>query len=75
MISDSKCQELWTLLQEVRRVDTLTNQDMIRYRRECERHVGSDEHLYRVEWVSGSNQMCVMSVAVSKVTAPTGYTG
>lgn len=51
MVSDNKCQELWTLLQEVRRVDTLTNQDMIRYRRESERHVGSDEHLYRIEWV------------------------
>ncbi|KAL4069818.1 hypothetical protein V8B97DRAFT_2104708 [Scleroderma yunnanense] len=59
VISDSKCQELWTLLQEVRRVDTLTNQDMIRYRRESERHVGSDEHLYRVEWDPHGKKMYI----------------
>ncbi|KAI6153808.1 hypothetical protein BKA82DRAFT_14535 [Pisolithus tinctorius] len=51
VVSDNKCQELWALLRDVRRVGVLTNQDMIRYRRESEKHVGSDEHLYRVEWL------------------------
>lgn len=52
--ADSKCQELWELLQVTRKVDTLTMQDVIRYRREAEQHVGSDENLYRIEWVSDS---------------------
>ncbi|KAG6335086.1 hypothetical protein ID866_3995 [Astraeus odoratus] len=59
VISDSKCQELWTLLQDVRRADTLSNRDMIRYRRESERHVGSDENLYRVEWDAQSKKIYI----------------
>jgi paired amphipathic helix protein Sin3a len=51
LLSDNKCQELWVLLQQTRKVDGLSNQDMIRYRREAERHVGADEHLYRFDWV------------------------
>lgn len=53
------------MLQEVRRVDTSTNQDMIRYRRESERHAGSDEHLYRVEWVSWTNSTWPWRAAAS----------
>ncbi|KAH0838111.1 hypothetical protein J3R83DRAFT_6357 [Lanmaoa asiatica] len=52
VLSDNKSQELWIMLQDARKADRLTNQDMIRYRREAERHVGSDEHLYRIEWVA-----------------------
>ena len=52
VLSDGKSQELLTMLQDVHKASRLTNQDMIRYRREAERHVGSDEHLYRIEWVS-----------------------
>jgi paired amphipathic helix protein Sin3a len=26
-------------------------QDLIRYRREAELHVGADDHLYRIQWV------------------------
>ncbi|KAI6047849.1 hypothetical protein EDC04DRAFT_2886647 [Pisolithus marmoratus] len=59
VVSDNKCQELWALLRDVRRVDALTNQDMIRYRRESEKHVGSDEHLYRVEWDAQSKKMYI----------------
>lgn len=59
VVSDNKCQELWALLRDVRRVGVLTNQDMIRYRRESEKHVGSDEHLYRVEWDSHLKKMYI----------------
>lgn len=52
VLSDNKSQELWMMLQDARKTERLTNQDIIRYRREAERHVGSDEHLYRVEWVA-----------------------
>lgn len=54
VLSDNKSQELWAMLREARRAEKVTIQDMIRYRREAERHVGADEHLYRIEWVSGS---------------------
>jgi hypothetical protein len=61
IISDAKCQELWSLLQSVSSSEVLTNQDFIRYRREAERHVGQDDHLYRVQWVSATvNQRSIL---------------
>ncbi|KAF8140489.1 hypothetical protein EV363DRAFT_1152523 [Boletus edulis] len=59
VLSDNKSQELWAMLQEARRTERLTNQDMIRYRREAERHVGPDEHLYRIEWDPQSKKMMI----------------
>ncbi|KAL4269176.1 Transcriptional regulatory protein Sin3-like protein [Pleurotus pulmonarius] len=50
ILSDNKCQELWTLLQYMQAADTLTNRDIVRYRREAERHVGQDDHLYKIKW-------------------------
>lgn len=50
-MSDAKCQELWALLQSVQVTETITNQDIVRYRREAETHVGPDGHLYRFQWV------------------------
>ncbi|KAJ3763150.1 hypothetical protein EV360DRAFT_92032 [Lentinula raphanica] len=49
--SDAKCQELWALLQSAQVSDSITNQDVIRYRREAETNVGQDGHLYRIQWV------------------------
>ncbi|KAI0347668.1 hypothetical protein BDW22DRAFT_1319555 [Trametopsis cervina] len=46
---DNRCQELWHLLQATRKQDDLTLYDIIRYRREAERHVGADDHLYRID--------------------------
>ncbi|KIY50623.1 hypothetical protein FISHEDRAFT_39019 [Fistulina hepatica ATCC 64428] len=46
VLSDLRCHELWSLLQ----IAALTIQDIIRYRREAERYVSSDEHLYRIVW-------------------------
>ncbi|KAF9015729.1 hypothetical protein BDQ17DRAFT_1341548 [Cyathus striatus] len=62
VLSDNKCQELWSLLQGARNSDTITNQDMVRYRREAERHVGQDDHLYRIQWVRESKtiRVCLM---------------
>ncbi|KAG5220956.1 Transcriptional regulatory protein [Salix suchowensis] len=50
ILSDNKCQELWTLLQYMQTADALTNRDIVRYRREAERHVGQDDHLYKIKW-------------------------
>ncbi|OBZ68377.1 Paired amphipathic helix protein pst1 [Grifola frondosa] len=51
ILADNKCQELWYLLQKARSAETTTAHDTIRYRREAERHVGSDDNLYRFDWV------------------------
>ena len=49
--ADSKCQELWELLRWTRKQENTTVRDVIGYRREAGQHVGSDENLYRIEWV------------------------
>ncbi|KAJ4485722.1 hypothetical protein J3R30DRAFT_3441510 [Lentinula aciculospora] len=48
--SDAKCQELWSLLQSAQVSESITNQDIIRYRREAETNVGPDGHLYKIQW-------------------------
>lgn len=50
--SDAKCQELWSLLQSAQVSESITNQDVIRYRREAETNVGQDGNLYKIQWVS-----------------------
>ncbi|KAF5368328.1 hypothetical protein D9758_002152 [Tetrapyrgos nigripes] len=57
IISDAKCQELWTLLQSAHNSDAISNQDIIRYRREAERHVGQDDHLYRIQWIQVTDSL------------------
>ena len=52
ILGDNKCQELWHLLKRIRRKEGVTLHDIVRYRREAERHVGSDEHLYKIDCVS-----------------------
>lgn len=51
MLADQKSLDLRTLLENARAGGGVSNRDIIRYRREAELNVGSDEHLYRVEWV------------------------
>ncbi|KAJ3731949.1 hypothetical protein DFJ43DRAFT_1076534 [Lentinula guzmanii] len=48
--SDAKCQDLWALLQSAQVSESITNQDVIRYRREAETNIGQDGHLYRIQW-------------------------
>lgn len=62
MLGDNKCQELWFLLQQARSADELTTHDTIRYRREAERNVGSDEKLYRFDWVRANLRYGRLSV-------------
>lgn len=53
ILADQKSLDLRGLLESARATgDGITNRDVIRYRREAELNVGSDDHLYRVEWVS-----------------------
>ncbi|TBU34473.1 hypothetical protein BD311DRAFT_649726 [Dichomitus squalens] len=57
VLGDNKCQELWYLLQHARSADKATTHDVIRYRREAERSVGSDEKLYRFDWDVASKSL------------------
>ncbi|OCH87472.1 hypothetical protein OBBRIDRAFT_814100 [Obba rivulosa] len=50
IMGDNKCQELWELLQHEHSQHDVTINDTIRYRREAERHVGSDDNLYKLDW-------------------------
>ena len=52
ILGDNKCQELWHLLKSIRRKEVVTLHDIVRYRREAEHHVGSDDHLYKIDCVS-----------------------
>ncbi len=54
IVSDNKCQELWQFLRRHRSEVSFTRQDIIKYRRNAEQHVGADDNLYRVEWVRDS---------------------
>ncbi|EKM84028.1 hypothetical protein AGABI1DRAFT_110625 [Agaricus bisporus var. burnettii JB137-S8] len=55
--SDSKCRELWSLLQAAQASDTVSRQDIVRYRREAEQHAGQDDHLYKLQWVRETQSM------------------
>ncbi|KAH9858239.1 hypothetical protein C2E23DRAFT_718829 [Lenzites betulinus] len=60
VLADHKCQELWYLLRRARsaeRAAVTTTHDVIRYRREAERHVGSDEKLYRLDWDAAGKKL------------------
>ncbi|TFK41885.1 histone deacetylase complex, SIN3 component [Crucibulum laeve] len=59
VLLDSKCRELWSLLQSAQSSEFITNQDVVRYRREAERHVGLDDHLYRIQSVRESKSIRV----------------
>ncbi|KAI0324037.1 hypothetical protein GY45DRAFT_1314444 [Cubamyces sp. BRFM 1775] len=58
VLADNKCQELWYMLQQVRNGEKAsTIHDTIRYRREAERHVGSDEKLYKLDWDGATKRL------------------
>ena len=58
IVSDNKCQELWQFLRRHRSEVSFTRQDIIKYRRKAEQHVGTDDNLYRVEWV----RLCIVAL-------------
>lgn len=63
ILGDNKCQELWDLLESNRQKEHVSLYDIIRYRREAERHVGADDHLYRVDCVSvRHSHHCAISI-------------
>ncbi|KAI0673570.1 hypothetical protein C8Q78DRAFT_1067868 [Trametes maxima] len=65
---DNKCQELWFLLRQARSADRATTHDIIRYRREAERHVGSDDKLYKLDWDTTSKRLRIQLVGADEPT-------
>ncbi|KAH9964149.1 hypothetical protein BC827DRAFT_1356668 [Russula dissimulans] len=59
IVSDNKCYELWQFLRRHRCEVSFTRQDIIKYRRQAEHHVGADDNLYRVEWKPEDKSMHV----------------
>lgn len=49
--SDSRCQDLVTLLEKDRARDFITTRQQIAYRMEAEAAIGGEDPLYRIEWV------------------------
>ncbi|KAA1467807.1 hypothetical protein DENSPDRAFT_770847 [Dentipellis sp. KUC8613] len=74
IVSDHKCQELWQFLRRARNKDKFTRQDIIRYRREAEHHVGSDDNLYRVDWDQDARRMSVQLVGADEASVDEGVT-
>ncbi|KAF8323928.1 hypothetical protein DL93DRAFT_2070048 [Clavulina sp. PMI_390] len=59
VISDSRSQDLITLLRKERALETFTTQQLINYRREAEAITGPEENLYRVCWIVPTSIMQV----------------
>ncbi|KAF9567836.1 hypothetical protein CPC08DRAFT_680594 [Agrocybe pediades] len=70
ILADNKCQELWSLLKSAQNSKNITAQDIIRYRREAERHVGQDDHLYRLQWVRESKSICISLCGQDEPSVP-----
>jgi paired amphipathic helix protein Sin3a len=66
VVQDFRCHELMSMLEQQRARDTEVHakggpdaaaagiQDVIRYRRQAEALVGTDENLFRIDWVRGA---------------------
>ncbi|KAF7793452.1 hypothetical protein EIP86_004564 [Pleurotus ostreatoroseus] len=57
--------QLWHLLKRIRRKENVTLYDVVRYRREAERHVGSDDHLYKVDCDDDTRTMRIQLLSVN----------
>ncbi|KAJ7146324.1 hypothetical protein C8R44DRAFT_973143 [Mycena epipterygia] len=76
IVGDNKCQELWTLLQSANAAAGdgvgMGDADIVRYRREAERHVGQDDHLYRLELVRDTRSMRVFLMGLDDASVDGG---
>ncbi|KAI0308364.1 hypothetical protein B0F90DRAFT_164360 [Multifurca ochricompacta] len=74
IVSDNKCQELWQLLKRHRCEVSFTRQDIIKYRRGAEHHVGADDNLYRVEWNVEEKGMRIQLMGSGEASVDDGRT-
>jgi len=62
IMSDNKCQEIWSMMQHMQRHEKASNRDVMRYRREAERVIGAEDPLYRLEWNCRQKRMQIQLV-------------
>ncbi|KAI0275262.1 hypothetical protein BC834DRAFT_840132 [Gloeopeniophorella convolvens] len=74
IVSDGKCQELWHFLRRQRcdGAASSTRQDIMRYRRAAEHHVGADDNLYRVEWDGDARMLAIRLVGAGDASVGDG---
>ena len=74
MATDSKCQELSTLLQKWRGrpKEYHTIRELVRYRREAEQFLNQDDNLYSIEWVSAGIHLTVVVCSTANVLVMLG---
>ncbi|TIA75342.1 hypothetical protein E3P89_00322 [Wallemia ichthyophaga] len=66
--SDQKCQELLYVLQAERREPSSSNSRQFIYRNKAQRIIGSDEPLYRIEWVGSTKELRMQLLAREDLT-------
>ncbi|KAI9508370.1 hypothetical protein F5148DRAFT_1013734 [Russula earlei] len=74
IVSDNKCQELWQFLRRHRCEVSFTRQDIIKYRRQAEHHVGADDNLYRVEWNPEDKSMHIQLMGSGEASVDGAHT-
>lgn len=71
ILSDTKSQELWALLQRDRATERTTVKQQIAYRIQAERVLAPDENLYMISWVSGSRPQPVQNLTLRSYAVAT----
>ncbi|THH20510.1 hypothetical protein EW146_g864 [Bondarzewia mesenterica] len=74
IVADNKCQELWHFLKKARAEEMFTRQEIMRYRRAAEGHVGSDDNLYRIEWDPAPKKMRIQLVGTDEASVDDEWT-
>ncbi len=70
LLSDARSQKLFDLLRTERDMGSLTTQDLINFRKNTERIVGTDENLFRMVWVSNLLRICSTPIECSSCQLP-----
>ncbi|GAA6061549.1 hypothetical protein JCM10212_001081, partial [Sporobolomyces blumeae] len=71
--SDAKCQDIVTLLEKDRARPTTTPRQQIAYRMEVESILGSEENLYRIEWIPDAQALTIQLLAKEDLTLDEAY--
>ncbi|KAF8518598.1 hypothetical protein JB92DRAFT_2902348 [Gautieria morchelliformis] len=74
VVQDFRCHELMCMLEQQRARDTdvlgsrIASQDVIRYRRQAEALVGSDENLFRIDWLTDTKCLRIQLLDVDDLS-------
>ncbi|BGP01202.1 hypothetical protein NBRC10513v2_002153 [Rhodotorula toruloides] len=71
--SENRCQDIVTLLEKDRARQTTTPRQQIAYRMEVEQVLGTDEHIYRIEWMPASQALTIQLLGKEDLTMDDAY--